>query len=143
LIVTPISLMVWALVMPVLGSLNAAGFATGLALMYLFYEMVHRLIHRHPPRSRYGRWLRIHHVHHHFHNPKTNLGVTSPIWDKVFGTYAPVRLPVSMPERHVPAWLLDPRTGDVAAAFADDYVISRRRRGVQVRTPAASSRENG
>lgn len=127
LIVTPVALVLWALVTPVLGRPDAAGLVAGLTLMYLYYEMVHRLIHRRPPRSRYGRWLRIHHVHHHFHSPRTNLGVTSPIWDRVFGTYVRVELPVSIPERHVPGWLLDPATGEVSAAFAGTYVISRRR----------------
>ncbi|MBB4917477.1 sterol desaturase family protein [Streptosporangium saharense] len=127
LIVTPVALVLWALVTPVLGRPDAAGLVAGLTLMYLYYELVHRLIHRRPPRSRYGRWLRIHHVHHHFHGPRTNLGVTSPIWDRVFGTYVRVELPVSIPERHAPDWLLDPATGDVAAAFAGTYVISRRR----------------
>lgn len=134
-IVTPASLLVWGALMPVMGKVNAAGLVAGLALMYLYYEAVHRSIHRRAPRNRYDRWIRIHHVYHHFHNPQQNWGVTSPLWDKVFGTYVKVELPVSIPEKHVFPWMLDPDTGDLAAAYADDYVIRQRRRdGAPVET---------
>jgi len=139
LVLTPVALMIWVLVLPILGDhLNATGFVAGLALMYLYYEMLHRIIHRRPPRSWYGRWARIHHFHHHFHSPRTNLGVTSPIWDKVFGTYVPVQVPVSIPARHAIPWMLDPHTGDIAAPFAADYVLVRRGRGAQLPTPVES-----
>jgi sterol desaturase/sphingolipid hydroxylase (fatty acid hydroxylase superfamily) len=32
------------------------------------------------------RYLKKHHMTHHFANPKGYFGVTSPLWDIVFGT---------------------------------------------------------
>ena len=49
-----------------------AGWVVG----YAFYEVQHRRAHRRPPRTRYQRWLRLHHFHHHFGHPMANHGVT-------------------------------------------------------------------
>ena len=88
--------------------------------MYFGYEVAHRRTHTHPPRNRYGRWARRNHLHHHFGAPMRNFGVTSPLWDKVFGTYDEPGV-VTVPGRMAPVWLLD-ETGAVKAAFADDYL---------------------
>ena len=88
--------------------------------MYFGYEVAHRRTHTHPPRNRYGRWARRSHMHHHFGAPMRNFGVTSPVWDKVFGTYDDPGV-VTVPRRMAPVWLLD-ETGEVMAAFADDYL---------------------
>lgn len=103
----------------------AAAFTAGLLSMYVGYEVAHRRIHTHPPRNRYGRWARRNHLHHHFGAPMRNFGVTSPVWDKAFGTYDDPGV-VSVPRRMAPVWLLD-ETGTVNAEFAQDYLA----RGVQ------------
>ena len=97
----------------------AAAFTAGLLSMYFGYEVAHRRTHTHPPRNRYGRWARRSHMHHHFGAPMRNFGVTSPVWDKVFGTYDDPGV-VAVPRRMAPVWLLD-ETGEVKAEFADDY----------------------
>jgi sterol desaturase/sphingolipid hydroxylase (fatty acid hydroxylase superfamily) len=54
----------------------------------LAYEYAHGYAHLvTEPRSRYGKLLRHLHMLHHFHNEKGNFGVTSPLFDYVFGTY--------------------------------------------------------
>lgn len=115
-----------ALLRPTLGLSDAAAFACGLGLMYVVYESLHRTIHRRPPRTAYGRWVRLHHVQHHFHTPRQNFGVTTAVWDRIFGTYVPFETPLAVPERLAPPWMLDPDTGRLAAAYARDYVLVRR-----------------
>lgn len=113
---------------PVLGLAHAAAFACGLGLMYVYYETLHRVIHARAPRTGYGRWARLHHVHHHFHAPRRNFGVSTPIWDRVFGTYVPFETPLAVPERHALPWMLDAATGGLAQTYARDYVLTRRLR---------------
>jgi sterol desaturase/sphingolipid hydroxylase (fatty acid hydroxylase superfamily) len=58
-----------------------AAFITG----YSAYGVVHHVLHHHNMGSRWIRKLRIHHkIHHRFSD--VNFGVTSRIWDRVFGT---------------------------------------------------------
>lgn len=115
------ALLVWPL-----GVAPAGAFALGLGVMYLLYEVVHRRAHTHAPRGRYARWLRRHHFHHHFHAPATNHGVTSPVWDVVFGTLARPGV-VRVPEKHAMTWLVG-EDGAVRPEHAGDYVVVRRRR---------------
>lgn len=108
------------------GQFEAAAFPLGLGAGYIAYESIHRIIHLRAPRTAYGRWLRMQHVQHHFHTPRRNFGVTSAVWDRVFGTHAPFTLPLAVPERLAMPWLLDPSTGKIADEFAQDYVLVRR-----------------
>lgn len=86
----------------VIGLAGAMGFMT----MYVTYEVIHRRLHTHAGRSRYGRWARRHHLYHHYRRPKLNHGVTSPIWDFVFGTLEVPDI-VKVPRRNALAWMLD------------------------------------
>jgi Fatty acid hydroxylase len=103
------------------GRRRGVAFTAGYVAMYVSYEVLHRRAHTHPPTGHYSRWLRKHHFHHHFMSPKMNHGVTSPLWDHVFGTHqAPG--PIRVPARHAMQWLLD-EDGQVAEAYRDDYVL--------------------
>ena len=107
---------------PVYGGL----YAGGLVAFYLYYEVLHRREHTHAGVGPYGRWARRHHFYHHFVDPSVNHGVTSPVWDVVFGTYRrPERIPV--PRKLSMVWLLDPSTGDVRAEHAESYELRGRR----------------
>jgi len=97
------------------------GFAAGFLAAYLGYEVLHRRLHVAPPRDRVGRWLRRHHLHHHFRNPSANHGVTSPLWDVVFGTYEPSPT-VAIPRPRAPAWLLG-ADGRPDPRFASEYSL--------------------
>lgn len=69
--------------------LCGAMFCAGVMLGYLAYCLVHVRIH-HGDRTRFGRYLARmadHHVTHH-RGGRSNFGVTSPLWDVVFGTNA-------------------------------------------------------
>ncbi len=98
----------------------AMAFTAGMIMTYFGYEVAHRRTHTHPPRGRYGRWARRSHLHHHFGAPMRNFGVTTPVWDRVFGTYDEPGV-VTVPRRMAPEWLLD-ETGEVRAEFTADYV---------------------
>jgi sterol desaturase/sphingolipid hydroxylase (fatty acid hydroxylase superfamily) len=103
------------------GRRRAAAFTAGLIGTYGWYEVAHRRLHTHPPRGRYGRWARRHHLHHHFGAPMRNFGVTTPVWDRLFGSHDEVTT-VSVPRRSAPVWMLDP-AGKVRPRFADEYRV--------------------
>lgn len=119
-----------ALVLPL--AMALAGVALGglysgsFVAMYLTYEWFHYRAHTHAGLNAYGRFLRRHHFYHHFGNPKANHGVTSPLWDWLFGTLEPADR-VRVPEKLAMVWLLDPATGDVRAQFANHYELVRKR----------------
>jgi len=121
------------------GALVGTTYAVGFIGAYTLYEIIHRRTHTHPPRGPYSRWARKHHLHHHFHSPKMNHGVTSPLWDLVFGTYERADV-VTVPKRHVMSWLVDSRTGEVFERFARDYRVGRRGRATSVEPAAVGSR---
>lgn len=107
----------WAVISGAFGASVALGWSLG----YFFYEYQHAVAHLRPPAGRYGRWLRRHHFHHHFGHPMTNHGVSSSMWDHVFGTFErPDR--VRVPRRLAMVWLLD-GDGEILPAYADDYVV--------------------
>lgn len=124
----------------VAGATVGAAFTLGFVGTYVSYEIIHRIAHTRAPRTRYGRWFRKHHFHHHFHNPSVNHGVTSPIWDHLFGTYEePGKIRV--PKKHAMPWLVDPGTDEARAEFADDYEIVHKRQrasGVTGAQPSAA-----
>lgn len=59
-----------------------AGFMAG----YLAYDMIHYATHHFPMRSGAAKYLKRYHMLHHFKTPQARFGVSSPLWDKVFGT---------------------------------------------------------
>ena len=105
-----------------LAGLHGLAWTVGLLGWYGGYELLHRRAHTHAGIGRYGRWLRRHHFHHHFVDPRTNHGVTSPLWDLVFGTYRPPSV-IPVPPRLRMIWLCDPATGAVRSRHAADYVL--------------------
>jgi hypothetical protein len=50
-----------------------------------------------------------------------NFGVTTPVWDRLFGTYEDPGV-VSVPRRMAPTWMTD-ESGAVRAELAADYVV--------------------
>ncbi len=100
-------------------------FAAGFLVVYAAYEVLHRRIHTHAPRTACGRWACRHHLYHHFKSPRANHGVTVPVWDWVFRTIEPVGQ-LKVPAKQVMPWLLD-ADGEVKAAFRDAYVVGARR----------------
>ena len=79
----------WAL----LGQNIATGITIGVMLGYWWYGLVHHIIHHcaHTGSSAYFKRLRAWHMRHH-HSPKHgNFGVTTRMWDHLFGTAIDIR----------------------------------------------------
>ena len=62
------------------------GFAAGWALGYTAYDQLHWRAHHRCAPNRYEAWVRARHDRHHFGHPRRNYGVTTDVWDRVFGT---------------------------------------------------------
>jgi sterol desaturase/sphingolipid hydroxylase (fatty acid hydroxylase superfamily) len=58
----------------------------GLVVGYLVYDTIHYAVHHFRMRSRLGLYLKKHHFRHHYQNSEQDFGVSSPLWDLVFGT---------------------------------------------------------
>jgi sterol desaturase/sphingolipid hydroxylase (fatty acid hydroxylase superfamily) len=88
-------------------SLNAAsGVTAGLMMGFLWYGVVHHVIHYRRPRA-LVRWLSAsarRHMYHHYSKQPGNFGVTIAFWDHVFGTVidAPARRPIARSPAGVP-----------------------------------------
>lgn len=113
----------------------APGLGIGWVAGYGFYDLQHYRAHRRAPKTRYQRWLRRHHFHHHFGHPMVNHGVTWAVWDHVFGTWeAPGR--VRVPRRMAMVWLCD-EDGEIRPEHAADYELA----GRVVRTDEQAKRD--
>jgi 4-hydroxysphinganine ceramide fatty acyl 2-hydroxylase len=106
-----------------LGPSHGIAYVGGLIGFYTIYELLHRLEHVHQGFGPYGRWARRHHFYHHFENGKMNHGVTSPLWDLVFGTYRKPEL-IHVPKRLCMEWLRDPETGGARREFQGSFEIA-------------------
>ena len=107
---------------PILGARRAGSFALGFAVVYGTYEFLHRRIHTHPPVTAYGRGIRRNHLLHHHRGPRDNHGVTSPVFDRIFGTARPLER-LRIPRAVAPVWMLDAETGAIRPEYAGDYEI--------------------
>ena len=59
-----------------------AGFLVG----YLVYDLTHYATHHFPMRAGYAKYIKRYHMQHHYKDPDTRFGVSSPVWDWVFHT---------------------------------------------------------
>jgi dihydroceramide fatty acyl 2-hydroxylase len=81
----PIAVALAAATWIVFGPSAMPGFA-GFLHGYLTYDLVHHLIHERTNTTRVVRWLRMHHMQHHYGAPDRQFGVSSSMWDVVFRT---------------------------------------------------------
>jgi sterol desaturase/sphingolipid hydroxylase (fatty acid hydroxylase superfamily) len=59
---------------------------SGFIIGYLTYDLTHYATHHFPMRSGYAKYVKRYHMQHHYKDPNTRFGVSSPIWDWVFRT---------------------------------------------------------
>lgn len=71
----------WALL-----GVPAVPFFGGLLVGYLGYDMLHYAMHHARLRAGWFKRLQAHHLSHHGRATR-KFGVSSPVWDRVFGTY--------------------------------------------------------
>jgi sterol desaturase/sphingolipid hydroxylase (fatty acid hydroxylase superfamily) len=88
----PIAAVVLVVYHYLLGGLMWAAFA-GTATGYVAYDWIHYYTHHFKPSNPIGKWLKSYHLLHHFdeRDGHGRYGVSSPIWDFVFGTYVPLK----------------------------------------------------
>ena len=87
----PMALIFYGLFSLILGVVFKAQFtvnplSAGFLLGYLIYDLTHYATHHFPMKRGYLKFLRKYHMQHHFKTPDARFGVSSPIWDMVFGT---------------------------------------------------------
>jgi sterol desaturase/sphingolipid hydroxylase (fatty acid hydroxylase superfamily) len=100
-------------------------FTGGFMMTYVGYERLHMRLHSHGPINAFGRWARRHHFAHHFNCPRQNHGVTSPLWDVMFGSHQKIER-VRVPRKKAMRWLID-EEGELYPQYNDDYVLTGRR----------------
>jgi sterol desaturase/sphingolipid hydroxylase (fatty acid hydroxylase superfamily) len=61
----------------------------GLTAGYFCYEFLHYQAHHRAPRLRMFRYLKKYHLLHHHQTSALRFGVTSPVFDYLFGTFKP------------------------------------------------------
>jgi len=67
-------------------SLWLAPVFSGFIVGYIAYDMTHYATHHFPMRRGIWKALKRHHMRHHYKTPDQRFGVSSPLWDYVFGT---------------------------------------------------------
>lgn len=91
----PIATAYWLVMWLILGTWQGASYLLiGLLVGYVCYESLHFLAHHGRSQVPLFRYLKKYHLLHHYRTPDQRFGVTSPVFDLLFGTFRPVRLPV-------------------------------------------------
>lgn len=84
----PLALFFYGLFLLVFGRLAPPAFA-GFLFGYLFYDVVHYATHHFSMKGGVWLFLKKYHMRHHYDDDHVGYGVSSPLWDYVFGTRAP------------------------------------------------------
>jgi sterol desaturase/sphingolipid hydroxylase (fatty acid hydroxylase superfamily) len=89
------ALLIWWLLSFGLGSGAAALLVAGLYAGYNYFAVVHHLQHRRGTSlTAIAYYRRLEHVHHlHHHRQVVNFGISTTLWDRIFGTFQPTREP--------------------------------------------------
>ncbi len=82
----PLALLFYVFFLAVLPAAYVWSFFGGFLIGYVCYDEIHYATHHAPMKSGVGLWLKHHHVRHHYLDPDRGYGVSSPLWDHVFGT---------------------------------------------------------
>jgi sterol desaturase/sphingolipid hydroxylase (fatty acid hydroxylase superfamily) len=64
----------------------AYAFFPGFLYGYTGYLFVHYIVHAYPPPKNFFKFLWVNHAIHHYKDGELVFGVSSPLWDYVFGT---------------------------------------------------------
>jgi 4-hydroxysphinganine ceramide fatty acyl 2-hydroxylase len=81
----PLAIFFWIFFALFFGRL-APAISAGFAFGYVCYDSIHYATHHFAMNNRVGRWLKQYHLRHHFKDDEAGYGVSSPLWDYVFGT---------------------------------------------------------
>jgi sterol desaturase/sphingolipid hydroxylase (fatty acid hydroxylase superfamily) len=86
----PLAFVMYGLLSLILGLFGAphwiAAAFSGTIIGYLVYDLTHYATHHLPMRWGYLKYLKQYHMKHHYKTEDKRFGVSSPLWDYVFGT---------------------------------------------------------
>jgi sterol desaturase/sphingolipid hydroxylase (fatty acid hydroxylase superfamily) len=82
----PLGIVFYLLFRVLVGPVLTDPLFVGFVLGYLAYDGTHYAIHHFRMSSRWGKWIKRHHMIHHHTGIEARWGVSSPLWDWVFGT---------------------------------------------------------
>lgn len=82
----PLAVLFYFLFLFLFGGTHAPALFAGLVAGYLAYDTIHYAVHHFPGRTKIGRYLKKHHFRHHYFDSTRDYGVSSPLWDVIFGT---------------------------------------------------------
>lgn len=81
----PLGSLIWFGCVAVMGSVGHwffLGFVTG----YVVYDLVHYACHQFAMTGAVARFLKVHHMRHHFDREGVNYAITGMVWDRLFST---------------------------------------------------------
>jgi sterol desaturase/sphingolipid hydroxylase (fatty acid hydroxylase superfamily) len=81
----PLAFFFYGLFLLIFGRLAASVFA-GLVFGYVCYDMLHFAAHHFAMKRGMWLWLKQYHLRHHYRDDHAGYGISSPLWDYVFGT---------------------------------------------------------
>ena len=61
-------------------------FFAGFLFGYICYDTIHYATHHARMKGKLGQWLKHHHLQHHYQDNGRGYGVSTPLWDYIFGT---------------------------------------------------------
>jgi sterol desaturase/sphingolipid hydroxylase (fatty acid hydroxylase superfamily) len=87
----PLSVLIGSGIIHVSGVEIGASVVAGMTCLYGYYEWVHYASHNRKASTPWLKWQQKYHRVHHFQDANCNYGVTNPLWDLCFGTYAGIQ----------------------------------------------------
>jgi sterol desaturase/sphingolipid hydroxylase (fatty acid hydroxylase superfamily) len=95
----PLALFFYGLFYYLLGAIYLPPFFAGFIVGYLCYDMIHYATHHAPMTTMAaGLWVKKHHMRHHYQTDDMFYGVSTPLWDYVFGTMWPKKQSSAAPQ---------------------------------------------
>ncbi|MBU3741930.1 MAG: fatty acid hydroxylase [Candidatus Kapabacteria bacterium] len=85
LVSVPLALLIFVAYASIMAPYHHGVFA-GFILGYVAYDSIHYATHHMHLRGRVGRYLKQHHMTHHYVDGHSAYGVSNPLWDVVFAT---------------------------------------------------------
>ncbi|XP_011096698.1 dihydroceramide fatty acyl 2-hydroxylase FAH1 [Sesamum indicum] len=82
----------WNLIKLISTPTTAPAIFGGGLLGYVMYDVTHYYVHHGQPTSGIPKSLKKYHLNHHFRVQNKGFGITSSLWDRVFGTLPPSKL---------------------------------------------------
>jgi sterol desaturase/sphingolipid hydroxylase (fatty acid hydroxylase superfamily) len=82
----PIMLVLYYLFSLTVPQVWLAPFTAFFIVGYLIYDYIHYATHHFPMKNPVAKYLKLYHLKHHFSGETGRYGVSSPLWDMVFGT---------------------------------------------------------